>query len=102
MSSRKITRYGLFVSLLCVGWIGWTQAEPVVHLVSPVDDSTLNRSNVTFTVNATDAVGLTGATLYIGNSQQVATFSGPSAIIDAQIDATYPSTNFGGAVSINV
>ena len=75
---------------------------PDVTLVSPANGSVLNNPIVTFTVGATDSVGLVDATLYIGTPEQIATFSGPAETHDAQISADQPDTNYGSGTSINV
>jgi len=41
---------------------------PVVHLVSPINDTKTNQSNQTFTCNITDTVKIANLTLYIWNS----------------------------------
>lgn len=83
-----------FVLLDCLG--------QEVTLISPADESVVNNRSVTFECSATDEVGLLDATLYIGNSPQTVTFSGPDQTEDAQISADLPDTNYGSDAAINV
>lgn len=78
---------------------------PEVTLVSPEDESIVRTTTLSFTCSATDASGLSSATLYIGNQPQTVTFTGPDQTDDAEIDAGSPgdpNTNYGGTASINV
>ena len=77
-------------------------APPTVTLVSPADQDTVNQTAVTFACSATDDIGLLEATLYLGNSLETVTFSGPTETEDAQISADQPNSNEGEGTSINV
>ncbi|MBI4601843.1 MAG: DNRLRE domain-containing protein [Planctomycetes bacterium] len=74
---------------------------PVVTLVSPPDQSTVNTTEVSFTVSATDAVGLLDATLYVGKAPRTVTF-GPADSADAHFTADQPSTNFGSSTTLRI
>jgi len=76
--------------------------ESSVRLTSPADGAVLGSTTVAFAARAEDPAGLTGASLWVGTPTETATFSGPSQCEDAQIDATYPNTNYGSAASINI
>jgi hypothetical protein len=84
---------------------------PSVTLEAPSDGSILNNTDVTFTCSAIDSTGLLDASLYIGSTPEMVTFSGPAGTDDAQLYATDdsstpevegPDTNAGTAVNINV
>jgi len=81
-------------------WLEGVPPLPVVTLDSPADQSVSNTTEVSFTVSATDAAGLSSATLYIGSGMQTVTFSGPAQTEDAQI--TSPDAGSGIGTSINV
>jgi len=85
----------------------WTTGSPMApvptgSLVSPADGGVVPGPTVTFTCQASDEVGLTTATLYIGRPAQTLTFSGPAQTEDTQIDLSQPNSNLGAATSINV
>ncbi|MBN1422345.1 MAG: DNRLRE domain-containing protein [Planctomycetes bacterium] len=75
---------------------------PAVTLLSPADGGVATATSVTFTASATDATGLSSATLYMGPAPRVVTRSGPALTEDAQISADSPTTNYGSAASANV
>lgn len=73
-----------------------------VTLVSPPDGAVVNNTSVSFACSATDANGLSSATLYIGNDPQTLTLSGTAETADAYLTASSPNSNNGSGSAITV
>lgn len=114
MSNKKIPTVpaAVVAALGMVALLGVTQllaadAPPTVSLQTPADGSTSTQTNVAFTCQGTDDVGLTEAQLWYGRNvvatkqfRQDGSVAG--ATDDAQITADTPTTNTGAAVSVKV
>lgn len=90
-----------------IGGPVWTTGSPMlpvptVSLVSPADQSVVPGPTITFTGQAQDELGLTSATLYVGQPARSFTFSGPAQTEDTYISADAPNANYGTATSLNV